>query len=547
MTVDAVPKQLDALVEGRQERILLCGVSLQGWIYRKPQGDGVYRLIASKDAPLSRKRGVRQLLNENLGPGIAKITHEWSPSGRFYAVRYEASGTTRTLAEALDDPQVRTVERLDLLIAMFRQVTHWWERMGVPLLLTPADVLVNREHTAWLLPLPFWRLPDVNTVFQSPLRSLYLAPELICSRADLAWDTAAWVNVDRYAFGAFLWQCFHKLEAVADPGLALRLAANGAIADATVAGSRIELWLDQIDATEGALKVGRRLLDSEPSRRSNAAPESLAALLAEFCERMNPRAAVRETKRNNGAENAYSLVQSILVSGEDFNLLLEAAALAVELRRHLEAVEFFERAIALCPGEEDAYLKQFLLIDTARTHYGALDDLFTSNIRSAAQLCRKMIRDFEHFSLDMQEEQELRLARFLIWYGDQIPSAYSTALEFIFPRLSCPRIGFCWWKLGMNLAYAEALLKYARNAGNTAFPENYRVARKQLDAVRQSFQKARDAPQFSRGELHEHAYWLSWLEGEFLEASRQVKTAHEPFDNTRVDRQPGSSRPDQSR
>src|SRR5207247_10528141 len=79
------------------------------------------------------------------------------------------------------------------------------------LLPMPAEIVfVGRSRDPWILGQPFRNSPDVpdlETVTTEPTRVWYLAPELLGGNQ----QAIDGYNLDRYALGMALWQCFYPL------------------------------------------------------------------------------------------------------------------------------------------------------------------------------------------------------------------------------------------------------------------------------------------------------------------------------------------------
>jgi hypothetical protein len=171
----------------------------------------------------------------------------------------------------------------------------------------------------------------------------------------------------------------------------------------------------------------------------------------------------------------------ILFEEEDSDLLTLAGELAVEAGRPLEALDYYERAIAGDPDPVEAAEAQLRVISSAGKAPGPVGDLFMLKGPAGTQLDEKLWRDFRLLPEDRKEKLELDMARHLLWRGRQLATSFVSAAQFIAERLGISSGDFRWWDLEMNLAYAEALL------GQGALPQ----ARSQLATVKGALSKRR--------------------------------------------------------
>jgi tetratricopeptide (TPR) repeat protein len=452
--------------------------------------------------PIQRKHDLKAWIGREDGL-LATATHTWPLQGdlAYHVVRYAVPGLRHTLADAIADPDPAV--RIAHATSFLQTLPSWWERLAAPILPLPADVVFTQDGAPRLLALPPWRLPDVDGVFREPLRALFLAPELVRARTDLAWnDPDHRRNIDRYAAGVSLLLCFRHRPPVKDIDHALRLAAIGIAAHPSRLEGNLPFWLEQLAATQEAIRAIQRLLSPDPRARATVDLGQLVKLLDGCRQRMSPEIAVDEVRQRKTAMDAYRLLHDILLELETYELLLRGGELALELARPLEAIDLFERAIATEPERPEAYGAQLKIIASAASNPGALRDVFLRRGAVGAKLETKLWRDFERLDPDGQEECELPVAVFLLWRGQQLSTAYTSAAEFIHPRLYDAGGKFHWWKFGLNLAYAEALLGQDR----------VDAAHEQLGIIKQGLRKSKANDLVLAAEITRHGEWVLRIE-----------------------------------
>lgn len=439
--------ELSLQVDHHPQKLVLVGPSFQGWIYQTSKGPHCYRLLSQSEMKLARRHEIKAWEGKHLGPGLAPITKAWQPEelSDSYLVQYTVGKLDRTLAEALTDPEAGI--RIDYAVKAVRALPVWWRVLWRPLLPMPADIAFAQTGEVFLLPLPKGPLPPVEQIFAAPERGLYLAPEL--ARGAVAGDGGDW---DRYALGVALLQCFAEISLPADAGAVLLEAARGNALSPPRVASNLPFWLERLAATRRALDQVRRLVSPDLAGRQAVNLEKLADRLQEWREQMNPLTAAREIRDAQGALPAFDLLQRVLLTQESYDLLVFAGQLAGQyLRRPLEGLDFFERAINQKPDRPEAYLEQFKTIAAGR-HHDQLRLLIASDSPRKEQIDALLIRDFQKMSSELQENHELEMANYLLWR-----QYYRQAADFIHPRLYHGTT-YLWWRFALNLAYAEALL-----------------------------------------------------------------------------------------
>ena len=472
--------QLELEIEGQPDPIVRTGASIHGWVYRSLEHPRCYRLVPLDQMPMQRKYALQEWVGRRFCG--TEITKAWQPQAElpYYLVSYEVPGLQRTFAEALSDPDAR--DRLASAIAFLGALEEWWEQIGTPLLPTPADVALAEEGQAHPLPLPPWPLPDVEAFLAEPERLRYLAPEIARSQALPGPDNPQQGRMlDHFAVGVGVLGCFHSEPAPEPPEVAFLRAANGSLALDALGWSRLPAWATRIGSIQKAGLELEKWVSGNPGTREVLTPESLTKLLSECKVELEPTEVVRRMRDSGSSSEAFALAEKILYEEEDPELLNLAGELAVEIGRSLEALDYYERAIAGAPDPAEAAEAQFRVISSAGRGPGPVGDLYMLKGSAGTQLDEKLWRDFRLLTEDRKGKLELDMARHLLWRGRQLATSYVSAARFIAERLGVSAGDFRWWDLEMNLAYAEALL------GQGALPQT----RSQLATVKGALNKRR--------------------------------------------------------
>ena len=437
---------------GERFQLALVGPSFAGWVYRSASPPACFRLLpipggrpeeaASDTAPVARRQEIFDCVGGAQPGGVAPIAdaaHGSADGNSFFYVRYDFA-PVRTLAEVLDSPD--TLNRLTAAVALVKAFPAWSARMYNGLMPLPADIGFAVDGSPVLLGLPFWRWPDIGAVLSDPTRALYLPPELLRG----AQTTAE--GLDLYVLGVTLHLCFHQPPASDRPEKVLARAANGtALAEPALLGDR-PYWMSRVDAAKQVLAVARRLTDPDPARRHTAPLDQLSHRLTDWVAQLEPTAAVRHLIDFGRPTEAYSLVQDILLARPSYDLLLLAAEIASGyLRRPLEAIDLYDKAIALDPNPQAAYLGQFVAV--RQSLEGPASG--TGPDPRPAHFLGKIRRDFARMDPRNQDQHAEPMARFLVDCAE-----YAEAVRFIYPRIAHDDT-FSPVTFGLNVLYALAL------------------------------------------------------------------------------------------
>lgn len=465
------------LASGAPDGALFVGPSLHGGIYRSFARPCCYRLLAPEEATLEVRAELRGCKDQPRRPGLAPVV-DVTPlyDEGSVVVQYEI-GVERTAAEALADadPAVRLRHAARIAAAL----PDWWARLGQGLLPMPADIVFAAGGVPHVLPMPLRRLPPMERILAESARAMCLAPELLRGSA-----APAWREYDLYALGALLLGCFYRLPEGGAEERLLR-AANQSLFDSHRLRSTLPAWLEGRDATRQAVAAIRRLVDAGPAARAEMDAAALAAGLAEAAAGMEPLAIIARLREAGHIGEALDLARRILAERGDYQLYFLAAelarmeAVAVTFRAAarlttsdsgaagaeivlrclgllLEALDFLERAVGAQPGRMEPFEEQLRIIgilEQVGLPPGVLPERLSPVLRGLDAI---LWRNFHRLAPERQKEHELTIARYLLNKGE-----YGPAAEFIHPRLS-EGGKYEWWKFGLNLAYAEALIGLGR-------------------------------------------------------------------------------------
>lgn len=491
MTPGSKPEsELELTTDQGTEKLVLIGPSLHGCIYRQSNGDSCYRRLPIAQAPLALRNAVDALVGAPAGPGIARITWDGQPNPGYFWVRYEVPQFEVTLADVLGDADPRC--RFDGVVRVIRALPGWWRDLYSPIVPMPADVAFSHDMTPHLLAMPQWRFPDAEAVFAEPERLLYLAPEFVRNDREQRAQ-----SVDLYALGAALIQCFYEPPKFDDPADMLLRAASGVLYERTKLTRNVPFWYDRVWAARQAVEAAWKLVSPKADARGVVAPADLADLLTSWSAQMDPKAAAIQLRDNTQTLDAFALLQDALMTDESYDLLVLAGEIAGQyLRRTLEAIDFFERAIARESYRPEAREGQFRAIATGR-HSDQLAMLMARDSPAGVQMDTRIQRDYDAMSTEKQNQYELNMAEYLLWRRQ-----YDAAARFIHPRLFDGQGNYQWWKFQMNIAYAEALIGL----------QAYDQAQKALAGIRQALEGARARHSVDEREYRSHAQNLADLE-----------------------------------
>jgi tetratricopeptide (TPR) repeat protein len=459
---------------GRVERLAAVGASFWGSVHRGEDPPSLYRLVPVAKVPVEGRNEIGRWAGGRTRPAVAPIAEARQlVDGGWYAIRYHLRAE-RTLAEL--PPETSPSDRLELAVRVLGAFGDWMDALGSGLLPMPADIALTAAGTPYLLPMPYRWAPDPGAVLEEPDRARYLAPEVVRGRPAGPAEAA-----DRYALGATVLGLFAQPQPD-DPAELLLQAATATALEPRRLRGLLPSWLQELPVTERLLTGVGELLKTDPEARCRPDPGRIAEELLELRPWTVPAEAVRKLEVEGRRDDAWVLLLEALGAGGDYDLLLAGGRLAMkDPRRHEAAVRLFERAIELAPERPDAYRWQLeLLADGAGG-----DDVAGS-----------LLRDFARLPAHRQDAFEVAVARRLLEVGGP-----RRAAEFIYRRLYRDR-DYLWWKLELNLCYAEALL---------GLRDREAEVRRQLDRVEEGLDKVERGRTMAPGELRSNRAWARRL------------------------------------
>ena len=554
------PAEFEA--EGTDGLLVRVGPTLHGWVYRSATGTALYRVYPIDALPVPWRQEVREREHtacvRHATDGVLFPAGVSQHADAFFLIRYEPGEPVFPLTGLLDGSPRPTGVLADRL---FRATVRWWEehagmdrnfaglaaslasdspslrvmavgwvfqaaaewrRHAVPLLPMPADIVFDHAGRPFYMWVPFLRLPDAEDLLAEPERILYLPPELMGARGATAWATDSWYRADWYAFGVMLLQCFYRIAAPVAAESALARAANGTLFDASRRHGMAPAWLARAPASADALGWAARLTATNPGARPPADPVRLGDVIEAFGLRLTPSATVEELESADRAFDGLDLLRTLLLAGESYDNLVLAGRLAGRVGRALEGLDLFGRAIALDPPRADARLERMRLLSAASEQ----PELVDMANREGPRLDVLIWDDFNALDADGQRDQQLPLARFLVWRG-----LYEHAAPHVYRWLFDDSGEYRWLFLGMNVVYAEILLALARGAVDANQPDGpSRVwgLRAHLNTCRDAIREVRVRGDLEPGEIYRCGVSLEGIGLACLELERRVPRQPDP-------------------
>ncbi|HEX3657505.1 MAG TPA: hypothetical protein VHV55_17070 [Pirellulales bacterium] len=439
------PAEIRLNLGSSEDRLVYVGPSFHGRIFRSKTRPVCYRIVPATRLGI-RERESLAAWREVPRPGVALVKRAWQPDPDpgGYVIQYEVEGFAGTLAESLaKDPRVS----LGYVAATLRALSGWWQNLHMPLLPMPADIALSANGVC-LLPVPNWGPPTVDHVFVEPARAFFMAPEFLRSAAAWGQNPAmqAW---DIYCVGVLVQMCFCRFPSHVNPERLLYDAVAGVAAEMRPRLADLPIWVDRVRATEDAIQMGARMVCRDPNVRMHLNLGEVADYLSECRNRMEPARAVREVSRQDALQG-FALLQDLLLEDDSYDLLLVGAELAGQLQRPLEAIDFCERAIAKHPDRPDAYEAQIYRISEARDPSEPLQELYLHNSELALQLDARIARDYQQLEkqgMELAAPYSSLLARHYLWRGEEMPSFYDTAADFVHGKIFDDRGKHLPWEI----------------------------------------------------------------------------------------------------
>jgi hypothetical protein len=502
MPARALPTELALESSIGREPLALVGPGSRGGVYRSLRQPFFFRVVPIAQAPLTFRHEVAGAMALPRRAGIAPVVEAaHDVDSGFYFIRYEIAGDT-TLPEALASPDPR--QRLVSCARTLGALPGWWRALGHAVLPMPADIVMGSDGTPHLLPWHAQHMPDPQTIFDCPARGIYLAPEIVRGLSASASESA-----DRYVTGVMLLQCFFRL-AEGSGDVVLLQAATGSLLARDRLASLLPSWMERLPATQEAVAVARRLVDPDADARGRLDPSALAAQLLECARQMDALTAVGSLRAAGRSRDALALLGDVLLAQETPELLVLAGTLAEEdLGTPLQAIDFFERAIALDPVRRDAsegQLRALTALATAGAP-GELHLLCNGTPGIGEKLDAMLWRDLQRLPGETQATHAESVASYLLERRQFAP-----AHAFLYPHLFQGDT-WLWWKSALNLAFVAALV------GQDRLDE----ARRHLEEIKQRFRRARENRSMPEAEIHAYGQAVAEMEAEILKRRQRAR------------------------
>lgn len=454
---------------------MLVGPSLFGWVYRSSCGTTWYRLFPSEQLDhvgQSELEWRHRFRTQTLPPSSSILTaqrdwHQLFEDESWLVVAYESARPGKSLAEHIRGKDATL--RMRSAVAALRALPEWWNTLELPILPLPADIVVSDDGSIQLLWIPRPRLPDSNTAVANPERILHMPPELLRSAANVAWDIATWKAVDLYAIGVTLLGCYCQLPDVQRPVPLMQRAATGSLFQKLQARCDLPPWLERFSNHRNTVSGLHRLTSPVLKTRLEVDLGKLADRLERSLALFDPRSAVAWLRDQAKPQEALDLLQELfpltasleIDTDLQYDLLCMAGELCARyLRRVLDALDYYERAIDLNGHRREAYREQLRVIASS-PHHMELADIVESNSPISTDLDMKLWRNYRflvggrttHASNDDDEMDDRSIAHYTLSRRQ-----YDVACDFIKPRLLDETGRYIWWDFELMLALGWAFL-----------------------------------------------------------------------------------------
>ncbi len=480
------------LSNGEIHKIVCVGPSFNGMVYRSVDKPAYFRLLPTAKVPLDIRTEVRKYPDpgrprkQAVAP-IVSADHAFiKGTGQdYFYIQYESQGT-QTWQDLLANPDLAV--RLDSAHRTLKNYLIWKELLngdpGKCLLFMPADIIFE-ENQPFLLFTPMLSPIDLDVIWEQPYRALFLAPEYICGQQKNIFGE----NLDLYAMGMMCLQTVYTVQEIESVArLLTQIACGSLFASESVLRNRLPFWLEKIAPCQQMIAMLHQMADHDPRKRSAVDVVLVANKLDEYRIQLAPEKIISTMRDQGKAEEAFVLLQDILLTRPSYELLLLGGKMAWEdLQRPLEAIDLLENAINEQRGIPDAYDAQFdVIASSVGLHKEQL----------LGQLDNRIQRDFLALTVNRQLELERDLARYYMARGKNLDAAH-----FIYPRIM-QGDKFIWWKFPLVLDYIEALicLKERENAAQM------------IALMKEKLRLVRENQSVPIDEIHAHGSRLSDLE-----------------------------------
>lgn len=461
------PDELDLTKASNPEKrvqLVKVGLGNQGWVYRCHADGSCFRLIPiqvpkadhgvysrrSDDVPIERSHAIREFSKRSAQKGIAPIkeaTQTILGKINYFYIYYDVQ-VDRTLQDLYEEPD--PLIRIDYAIKVAFMIPHWWQQLYVGIHPSPADIVFDKKGDPWLLGLPYWRFPDIESIFSEPERAFYIAPEYIRGNEVLATNR----NMDIYAFGMLILRCFFHLPPIENPELMLLRAANGSLFEPRHWQSSLPFWLEHLPPMKQLLHELNRMVHYETRIRSAFDPNIFANKMLKQRSEMNLEKAIKSRLAAEGRLAAYDLIRDILAAQGTYEILIQTGKItAWDLHYYIKGMDIFENAIRKAPSKPEAYIAQLDVLLSKRA-WPEMEKLLKENNDLGVQFDTKVERNFTAVPHgEASDGQYLKLAKYYIWRNN-----YHNAAHLIYEHCLFENGHFIWWNFEARLLYVKARL-----------------------------------------------------------------------------------------
>ena len=432
----------------------LIGPSMWGEIYQCLSTSSVYRLIPMRDIPTPEQRGETSKLKDNPRQSqIAPVTNTFRASVggiEHFCVHYDVFPNYYWQDVIDNDP---TMDCLAVCFKVLSSLPYWWGKGMQKFFPMPADVIFVSE-TPFILQLPVRFLPNpgIDSLFDIPIRVLYLPPELLAGQVSKIGGR----SVDMFALGITLLRCLYHLEPFADAETHLRRAATGVLPSDTFVHSRLPYWSRLVPQLVQKLDTVKTLVDVDVTQRVSLSPTELVSFLKDSSSFLAPEVAAQQMIDTNQFELAHSFLQEVEVDEELPNILLmHARLMESQLKRPVEAIDLYERAIKLQVNNLDAYTEQLTLLGEYCST--VLEQRSNSNSAISLESAKSWIaqtarRNFSVIPVSLRPEYVEAAGRIYLGLG-----LFTETVQLVYGYI-VQGDKFHWWEFSLCFIYTEALL-----------------------------------------------------------------------------------------
>jgi len=471
------------------------GISMWGYIYASDHSPHMARLIPIEDVREKEKRvtisGFKERPRQlNIAPVVdtqqIRIAHRI-----YFYVCYEIDPDI-TWQQIIQTEDIKF--RLESAVKVLNALPGWWQLSHAGTIPMPLDIAFVKD-SPFLLALPFQGWPRMESFFSEPERIDYMAPEVICSKKSLIGVQ----NADLYSISVGILKCLGTVKKKQHPDILLQRTANGTHFTKARMVSNLPFWMEKVERIN---KMRDRLfatVEPDPKTRSIIDPLQMAKALSDDIEYLNPEKAVSQLLKEGRSEQAFALIEEILIDHNTYEILLMGANIAAnDLDRTIEAISLFDQAIEKKPDNHEAYKAQLQLILEKTLEVFVLyhADEANKNENILSKLDKMVSRDFTSIPVSDQKQVLIDVGRYFIT-RKQFTKATKIIYNYLFDGKT-----LLWWEFSRTLLYAEALI------GENRIEE----AEKFLLDIKSRLKQVADEKRMSQIEINAHGAQLAQLD-----------------------------------